>query len=269
MLYCSPLLCLLNYSPIDIDSYFTLTFRIIGSRHFLPLPCLKKCQSALAYSFIECYSCPWLLPRWPPLSVHPATPFKEGYLDDYEKWLLKKPDVTHYLSIKGEVWANNKFGLLIKVWKGKELPSEVKCHCQSRSELLSDFKGYFSWIASRYLWEQRCPSGSRNPRETGGDFLRHLVDRGWEHERNLDIMSPLICMAEWYWCTALHAIHAISPACLCVSCKHSLLTLLLGMLKSVVDKPWSPGEKYIILYKAALKKRKEKKALNSLLTFHE
>lgn len=118
---------------MGIHSYFTLKLWIIGSKHFLPLHCSRKCQSALAYSFIQHYSCLWLLTRRPSLPVHPATPFKEGYHNDYEKWLLKKPDVTHYLNIKG-VWANNKFGfggLLIKVLKGKELPSEVKCHCQS------------------------------------------------------------------------------------------------------------------------------------------
>lgn len=119
----------------EIDSYYILTFRIIGSKCFLPFRCSRKCQSALAYSFIECYSCPLLLPRWPWLSLHPATPFKEGYHNDYEKWLLKKPNVTHYLNIKG-VRANNKFGLLIKVWKGKEPPSEVKCHRQSQNESL-------------------------------------------------------------------------------------------------------------------------------------
>lgn len=38
------------------------------------------------------------------LSVRPAAPFKEGYHNDYEKWLLKEkkkaPDATHYLNIK-------------------------------------------------------------------------------------------------------------------------------------------------------------------------
>ena len=137
------------YLQMDMHSYFILTFSVIRNKHFLPHCCWRKCQSALAYSFIEFYSCPWLLPLRPALSVHPATPFKEGYLDDYEKWLLKKLDVTHYLNIKG-VWANNKCGLLIKVWKGERLSNEVKCHCQSQHKSL-DFNGDFTQVMSQYL----------------------------------------------------------------------------------------------------------------------
>lgn len=161
-----------NYSQMDIQSHFTLTFKIIGSKHFLPHCHSRKCQSALAYSFIEFYSCPWLLPRRPSLSVHPATPFKEGYRSDYEKWLLKKPDVTHYLNIKG-VWANNKFGLLIKVWKGEKLPSEVKCHCQSQHESLLTSKDISN--ESKYLWRHQRPSGTHNHHVTGRDFLLKFV----------------------------------------------------------------------------------------------
>lgn len=96
----TPLMHLLNYS----NGYgHTLTFRIIGSKRFLPLRCSRKCQSALAYSFIERYSCPWLLPRRPPLPAHRATSFKEGYHNDYEKWLLKQNHVTRRLSIKGSL----------------------------------------------------------------------------------------------------------------------------------------------------------------------
>lgn len=145
-MYHIPIQLLLNYYHTDEDSSFTLMFRIIGSNHFLPLRCSRKCQSALAYSFIERYSCPWLLPHWPSLSVHPAVPLKKGYRNDYEKWLLKKPNVTHYLNIKG-VRANDKFGLLIKVWKGKELPSGVKCHCQSQHESL---------LTSKYISAESC-----------------------------------------------------------------------------------------------------------------
>lgn len=138
---------------MGVGSYFTLTLMIIGSKHFSSLHFSRKCQSALAYSFIEYYSCPrLLLPRRPSLSMHPAAPFKEGYHNDYEKWLLKKPDVTHYLNIKG-VWVNNKFGLLIKVWKGKELPSEVKCHCQSFHESL---------LTSKDISPESCHSIYRN-----------------------------------------------------------------------------------------------------------
>lgn len=48
----------------------------------------------------------------------------------------------HIISIlrKGGGWTNNNFGLLIKVWKAKELPSEVKCHCQSQEESFFSFK---------------------------------------------------------------------------------------------------------------------------------
>lgn len=161
-----------------MDSYFSLTFRIIGSRHFLPLCCSRKCQSALAYSFIECYSCPWLLPHWPSLTVHPATPFKEGYRNDYEKWLLKKPDVTHYLNIKG-VWANNKFGLLIKVWKGKELPREVKCHCQSQHESLLTSKDISVESCHSIYGNTSVPMGVITLMRQAEIFFRHFVESTW------------------------------------------------------------------------------------------
>lgn len=68
----------LNYSKMDIDSHFALASRIIGSKRFLPLRRSRKCQSALAYSFIGRYSCPRLLPPRPAPSVHPDTTLKEG-----------------------------------------------------------------------------------------------------------------------------------------------------------------------------------------------
>lgn len=190
------LLYLLNYSPMGMDTYFTLTFRIIGSKHFLARRCSRKCQSALAYSFIECYSCPWLPPRRPSLSVHPATPFKEGYHNDYEKWLLKKTDVTHYLNIKG-VWANNKFGLLIKVWKGKELPREVKCHCQSQHESLLTSKDISPESCHSIYGNTRVPLGLITLIWDRKRFSRYLVDSARKLRHLLNLMSPLswVCMS--------------------------------------------------------------------------
>lgn len=78
------LMYLSNYSRAGMDSHFTLTFRIIGSKRFPPRRRSRKCQSALAYSFIECQSCPWPLPPRPPLAVHRDTSFKGGYHKDYE-----------------------------------------------------------------------------------------------------------------------------------------------------------------------------------------
>lgn len=174
---------------MDVQSRFTLTFKIIGSKHFLPHRHSRKCQSELAYSFIEFYSCPWLLPHQPSLSVHPATPFKEGYRSDYEKWLLKKPDVTHYLNIKG-VWANNKFGLLIKVWKGKKLPSEVKCHCQSQHESLLTSKDISNESSQSIYGDTSVPVELITVMWQADIFSWNLLDSATKLQHFLSIISP-------------------------------------------------------------------------------
>lgn len=157
-----------------MDSHFPPTSKIIGSKRFLPLCCSRKCQSALAYSFIECYSSPWLLPRRPPLSSHHATSFKGGL--SQRLWIMtpKTKTMWHIISILRVVWTNNKFALLITVWKAKELPSEVKCHCQS-PRVVFNFKGHFTWIMSQYLWKSRWDS-----EPSCKIFFSNLVDRAWK-----------------------------------------------------------------------------------------
>lgn len=203
-----------NYSQMDIQSHFTLTFKIIGSKHFLPHCHSRKCQSALAYSFIEFYSCPWLLPRRPSLSVHPATPFKEGYRSDYEKWLLKKPDVTHYLNIKG-VWANNKFGLLIKVWKGEKLPSEVKCHCQSQHESLLTSKDISNESSQSIYGDTSVPVGLITIMWQAEIFFWNLLDNVWKLQHLSSIVSPYSLSLDAY-----------SKWVLLCLCKHFLISPL-------------------------------------------
>lgn len=150
---------LLNYSKTGVDSHFPPTFRIIGSKRFLPLCCSRKCQSALAYSFIECYSSPWLLPRRPPL-VASSHLFQRGL--SQRLWIMtpKTKTMWHIISILRVVWTNNKFALLITVWKAKKLPSEVKCHCQSQRT---------SVLTSKATSPESChsiygnPDGTQNP----------------------------------------------------------------------------------------------------------
>lgn len=220
LFYCIPSLYLLNYSQMGVGSYFTMTLRIIGSKHFLFfLLFSRKCQSALAYSFIEYYTCPWLLPHQPSLPVHPATPFKEGYHNDYEKWLLKKPDVTHYLNIKG-VWANNKFGLLIKVWKGKELPSEVKCHCQSCHESLLTSKDISPELCHSIYGNTSVPKGlislmwdrqrfSSEKWKWKMEVHGKCMETSKPVEHNGQINSGWTSFYVWVWCSLVYSITVV------------------------------------------------------------
>lgn len=143
----------------------------------------------------------------------------------------KKPNVTHYLNIKG-VRANNKFGLLIKVWKGKELPSEVKCHCQSQHESLLTSKDISAESCHTIYGNTSFPIGSHNPQVTQAViFFRNLEDSAWKPQPLLNIMSPLIlslyeclskCVSVWASAT-LHT--SVKTSFLC-TCWHMCILML-------------------------------------------
>lgn len=148
--------------------------------------------------------------RRPSLSVHPSTPFKKGYHNDYEKWLLKKLDVTHYLNIK-RVWVIHKFGL----------ESERVRSCQVKLNATANLSMSHFWLQKEISPESyqsiyRATRVSMAPSwETGRDFSLNFGRCGWEREDLLTIMSlftrfRLVCVwadseaCGWQWAITMH-----------------------------------------------------------------
>lgn len=144
----------------------------------------------------------------------PSHPFQGGLSQWLWKMTPKNPDVTHYLNIKG-VWANNKFGLLIKVWKGEKLPSEVKCHCQSQHESLLTSKDISNESSQSIYGDTSVPVGLITIMWQAEIFFWNLLDNVWKLQHLSSIVSPYSLSLDAYSMWVL----------LCL-CKHFLISPL-------------------------------------------